>query len=362
MSDRLRDRVESEATRILRARVENLRKALGAALQSLSEEVRLPLNPGEWGAAGGTAHLQAIRDAVDAISRGSGQREVIGALLHGAASFYPRSAIFIVKKDDLLSGWAGLGFGGQGGVSNESFQGISLKSSGDHLLARALQTRGLAEAGSEGPGTEPIGALGSVHPSSSAAVPLIVRGRPVAVLYADSGAGDPARQGQALEIVACIAALALERLGPAAAHRESPAEMMVSGPDQSLSPAGAIPVSHAGTPTAPEEAEIHALLGDITAAPRRAGSDDGLSEEGRRVQGDARRFAKLLVSELLLYNEEAVVLGRKNRDLYPRLRSEIDRSRQAFLARVRNSSGSTQFFEEELVRVLAQGDQKLLGD
>jgi len=361
MNDRLKGRVESEATRILRARVDNLRKALGTALQSLSEEVHLPLNPGEWGAEEGANQLQALRDAVDAIARGSGQREILGAALHAAASFYPRSAIFIVK-DHHLSGWAGLGFGGQGGVSNESLHRISLKSSGDHLLARALQAQGLVEAGSEGPGTEPIGALGSVHPQSSAAVPLIVRGRPVAVLYADSGAGDPARQGLALEIVVRIAGLSLERVGQAAAHRESAVEMAVSDPNQSPSASAAIPVSRAGTPTAPEEAEIHALLGDITATPRRAGSDDGLSEEARRVQADARRFAKLLVSELLLYNEEAVVLGRKNRDLYQRLQAEIDRSRQSFLARVRNTSGTTQFFEEELVRVLAQGDPALFGN
>ncbi len=359
MSDRLKGRVESEATRILRARVENMRKALGTALQSLSEEVHLPLSPGEWGAAEGNTQMKPLRDAVDAIARGSGQREILGAALQGAAAFYSRSAIFIVK-DHLLSGWAGLGFDGQGGVRNESFQGISLNSSGDHLLARALKTQGLVEAGSEGPGIEPIGALGSVHPKSSAAVPLTVRGRPVALLYADSGAGDPARQGHALEIVVCIAGLSLERFGQAATRRENPVEMVVSGPDRS--PAPAIPVSRAATPTAPEEAEMHALLGDITATPRRAGSDDGLSEEGRRVQADARRFAKLLVSELLLYNEEAVVLGRKNRDLYQRLRAEIDRSRQSFLARVRNTSGTTQFFEEELVRVLAQGDPALFGN
>ena len=361
MSDRLKGRVESEATRILRARVENLRKALGTALQSLSEDVHLQINTSEWEAEGGANPLQAIRDAVDAIARGSGQREILGAVLQGAVSFYSRSAIFIVK-DHHLSGWAGLGFDGEGGVSNESFHGISLKSSGDHLLGRALKRQGLVEAGSEGPGTEPIGALGSIHPKSSAAVPLIVRGRPVAVLYADSGAGEPARQGQALEIVVRTAGLSLERFGHATARRESPVEMVVSGPDRSPSLAGAIPVSRAAAPTAPEEAEMHALLGDITATPRRAGSDDGLSEEERRVQADARRFAKLLVSELLLYNEEAVVLGRKNRDLYQRLRAEIDRSRQSFLARVRNRSGTTQFFEEELVRVLAQGDPALFGN
>ena len=35
-----------------------------------------------------------------------------------------------------------------------------------------------------------------------------------------------------------------------------------------------------------------------------------MTDEERRITADARRFARLLVSELLLYNEEAVILGR----------------------------------------------------
>ena len=53
--------------------------------------------------------------------------------------------------------------------------------------------------------------------------------------------------------------------------------------------------------------------------PRRDGGDSGLSDEERRRHADARRFARLLVSEILLYNEEAVMQGRRHRDLGRRL-------------------------------------------
>ena len=37
-------------------------------------------------------------------------------------------------------------------------------------------------------------------------------------------------------------------------------------------------------------------------------------EEERRLHNDARRFARLLISEIKLYNEAAVRVGRENRD------------------------------------------------
>jgi hypothetical protein len=360
MSGRLKDRVESEATRLLRARVEHFRRSLEQALASLGEELRLPLTPGEWGAAGGTAHLNALRDAVEAVSRGTGQRDILSALLDGAAAMFPRAAIFIVKGNSL-AGWAGLGFDGAGGFSNKKLQKISLSAAGEHLMARALNKQALAEAASEGPGTDLVGAFGSVHPRRSAAAPLLVRGRPAAVLYADSGAVEESGQGFALEILARTAGLAMERLAAAAARPARPAELVAPSGDLTQSAADRIPPASGASPPPPEEAEIQALIGDITSTPRRAGSDDGLSEEARRMQADARRFAKLLVSELLLYNEEAVVLGRKNRDLQTRLAKEIHRSREAFQARVHDTAGSSGFFEEELVRVLAQGNPTLMG-
>jgi hypothetical protein len=77
---------------------------------------------------------------------------------------------------------------------------------------------------------------------------------------------------------------------------------------------------------------------------------------------EARRLARLLVSEIKLYNEEQVEAGRRNRDIYERLREDIDRSRQMYEERVEpRLAKSTDYFYQELVRILAAGDAKALG-
>jgi hypothetical protein len=76
----------------------------------------------------------------------------------------------------------------------------------------------------------------------------------------------------------------------------------------------------------------------------------------------ARRLARLLVSEIRLYNEEQVEEGRRNNDIYSRLREDIDRSRQMYEERVDPSVlGTADYFREELVRILAAGDAEALG-
>jgi hypothetical protein len=84
-------------------------------------------------------------------------------------------------------------------------------------------------------------------------------------------------------------------------------------------------------------------------------NDEALHEE-------ARRLARLLVSEIKLYNEEQVEEGRRKRDVYERLREDIDRSRQMYEERVEpRILKSTDYFYQELVRILAAGDSKALG-
>jgi hypothetical protein len=76
----------------------------------------------------------------------------------------------------------------------------------------------------------------------------------------------------------------------------------------------------------------------------------------------ARRLARLLVSEIKLYNEEQVEEGRRNRDIYERLREDIDRSRQMYEERVDPQIlKTTDYFYQELVRILAAGDARALG-
>jgi hypothetical protein len=87
-----------------------------------------------------------------------------------------------------------------------------------------------------------------------------------------------------------------------------------------------------------------------------------VGEDERRLHNDARRFARLLVSEIKLYNEQKVKEGREAQDLYERLREAIDRSRDMYDKRVQPPvAAKFDYFHYELVSTLAEGEETKLG-
>ncbi|CAN5596604.1 hypothetical protein BH10ACI3_BH10ACI3_19350 [soil metagenome] len=85
-------------------------------------------------------------------------------------------------------------------------------------------------------------------------------------------------------------------------------------------------------------------------------------EEERRIHNDARRFARLLVSEIKLYNEKKVLEGRQAHDLYDRLKEAIDRSREMYDKRIQPPvAAKFDYFHYELLNALADGDAARLG-
>ncbi|HLM02385.1 MAG TPA: hypothetical protein VK400_15140 [Pyrinomonadaceae bacterium] len=87
-----------------------------------------------------------------------------------------------------------------------------------------------------------------------------------------------------------------------------------------------------------------------------------VTEDERRLHNDARRFARLLVSEIKLYNEQKVKEGREANDLYERLREAIDRSREMYDKRVQPSvAAKFDYFHYELVSSLGDGEESKLG-
>jgi hypothetical protein len=125
-------------------------------------------------------------------------------------------------------------------------------------------------------------------------------------------------------------------------------------------------------PEPPPMPEIHTTTPSVdtgaSAGRRRYGSDVELpvevsSDEERRSHNDARRFARLLVSEIKLYNEQKVIEGRSQHDLYERLREYIDRSREMYDKRVKPEvARKYDYFHHELVTTLAEGDAEKLGN
>jgi hypothetical protein len=81
------------------------------------------------------------------------------------------------------------------------------------------------------------------------------------------------------------------------------------------------------------------------------------------VHKKARRFAKLLVDEIKLYNQAKVSEGRENRDLYERLHEDIEKSRATYDKRYGKTPASEgDYFTLEVVRILADNDRSLMGD
>jgi hypothetical protein len=86
------------------------------------------------------------------------------------------------------------------------------------------------------------------------------------------------------------------------------------------------------------------------------------ADNPQRALDDARRLARLLISEIKLYNEKKVEDGRAAQDLYERLKDDIERSRQVYDERTpTNVRQDTNFFHDELVRILADGRVEALG-
>jgi hypothetical protein len=109
-----------------------------------------------------------------------------------------------------------------------------------------------------------------------------------------------------------------------------------------------------------EEAEPESLEQEETGEVEAQETVPETDEE--KLHSDAKRFARLLVSEIKLYNENSVLEGRENHDLYIRLKRDIDKSREMYKNRVSPVVlQKIDYFHDEIVRILGENDPSALG-
>ena len=266
------------------------------------------------------AVVERVLGAIRSLDAARSLSQVLSALLTAAAAEAPRVALFVMDGSQL-KGWKAEGFGADD-------QSPRIAADEQTLLSHALR-RGEPVATSDDAGPA-APAFAQLPPDRAGiAVPLLVGGQPVGVLYADdAGEGPvqvPASWPEAIQILCRHASVNLAHLTAARA-----AEAM----RRSLAPSTG-------------------SSGRDGASAATAGAEDGNS---------ARRYARLLVSEIKLYNEDAVRVGRQKRDLLTRLKPEIERARRMYQQRISTSVDSRgALFQQELVQTLADGDPALLG-
>lgn len=285
--------------------------------------------------------------AVSTIYDANGQADILKAMLDGAAQFTARAALFVVKAGNLAS-WQARGFAAD-------VKGVNISGSSG-LAGRALADKEPVSAAAVEFDSAFINTHGNPFDGNAHLHPLVVRDKVAAILYTDAGTDmDGASDQSAIRVLVRSASSWLEII----ALRKSGGAAVESAPE----PVAAAAAASAPSPPAAAAPEPPPPPAPAPAAPPAAPGLDGLSPEDQEVHKKAKRFAKLLVDEIKLYNQAKVAEGRQNKDLYSRLKEDIDKSRATYEKRYGATvAAGAGYFNAEVIRILADNDASALGD
>jgi hypothetical protein len=354
-------------------------------------------------AATGGADLGRLKASLAEIEKGASLSEVLTYLVNEASKYVERAAMFIVKGQAAM-GWYARGIQPPDAVK------VNVPLTIDTVFRIVHNSRHpLRGHLSQVPGTgQALARLGG-NPQGILAVPLILRDKLAAILYCDTSREEiPAEDADVVEVLVLFAAKNIDLLSavprPAgatttagtttdraaairAAGEGTSAPARATGPQPVVTlgrvGTGPQPAAHAPAPAPAEESASTVMfsaasLRAATPAASRPATAPSMprpvvpgappaaprptSPEDQKAHEDAKRFARLVVSEIKLYNETKVAEGRRGKDLYERLKEDIERGRQMYSDRVAAPvRDSTNYFFDELVRILAGGDASALG-
>jgi hypothetical protein len=337
--------------------------------------------------------MDQLKSSVLQIDKGASLSEVLTYLVDEVSRYVDRAAMFIVKGTSAI-GWYARGFDAPDAVKQ-----VNIPLNADTVFRNVYNGKhALRGHVTHSPGTaQALARLGG-NPQGILAVPLILRDKLAAILYCDVSADDevPPRHADLVEVLVLLAGKTIDILS--LAPKTVPGARTTSGntaeraaairaggdevreragvPAPATAPAAAPRPKTAPPPPPPVQAVAHADEGSSTvmfntaqiaqarqaAAVAAPAAPPSIRPEDQKAHDDAKRFARLVVSEIKLYNEAKVNEGRRSRDLYERLKEDVERGRQMYNERVPAAvREQTNYFFDELVRILAGGDAGALG-
>jgi len=315
-----------------------------------------------------------LKASVATLEKGASLSEVLTHLVNEVSQYVDRAAMFIVKGPSAIGWYA------RGVEPAEVIKQVNVPLNADTVLRNVNNSRhALRGALQHSPGTQQALAKLGGNPQAVLAVPLILRDKLAAILYCDSSLEEvPPPVADLIEVLVLFAGKTIDMLSLApktAAAAPAPAPSAPSRPaapaPRPAAAAAPAPADEGGSTVMFNAQQMSAMRPGGGAAPRAAAPPPppppvahapAMSPEETKAHEDAKRFARLVVSEIKLYNEAKVNEGRRNKDIYERLKEDIERGRQMYADRVApHVRDSTNYFYDELVRILAGGDQGALG-
>jgi len=302
----------------------------------------------------GGASSAVLEAALAALQDVTSQADILNVLLDFAARFSGRVALFVVRGDSATV-WQARGFPDDNGLRN--FQ-LNLA---DSVVSRVVHERVPGAAGLD---FDPnfLAKVGHAAGGNAILLPLVLREKVSALVYADCGLEGGKLDVSALKLLMRSAGMWLEVLAlrkamtgapephhpPAPAPERPPVTVTSAPPERVAAVAASVPQQAA-------PAASHSAVAVAT-------PESEWTSEERDFHLRAQRFARLLVDEIKLYNQAKVAEGRAARNLYDRLKEDIDKSRASYQKRYGNTpAASADYFTKELVRILADNDASLLG-
>jgi hypothetical protein len=254
-------------------------------------------------------------------------------------------------RQGRLRGWGSLGY------SPEVAKGLKEFSQPiDERWARRLHA---APAGSVGPSMRLD--FGQPAPTECVDFALQVKGKPIAYIVLERHFEEQPWLPSAFAILGTVSRLRLD-LDLALRRQQPTGAMAAPEPQDAQHEAAPTPVHAAPAPgrvpqpaTPPPAAAAPSEIVEVAPVAEPARGDSPQIEA-------ARRYARLVATDIRLYNEEAVLLGRRSGDLAERLGEQLGRGKEAFLRRHPDlGSVGERILLDAYVTVIAGGDAKLLG-
>jgi hypothetical protein len=335
---------------------------------------------------GGSANLLK---AISAIQSGTTQREILRALLDNTVRYSGRGALFVVKAG-AATGWQGRGFTKDG---DDAIKDFALNVTVG-VPEQALRSRMPFSGATHDIDPEFVSTFGAPADDRLLVLPLLLKEKVAALVYADAGVeGGGKLDAAAVELLVLatsawleVASLRKQALKEEKEEKEESAEATGEKTESAPTPVQAAPApsdpfaAHAPKHIAPAHepfvappveieqpvavAQAEPVVTAAAAAAPAPATDAfaNLSPGDADVHRKAHRFARLLVDEIKLYNQVKVSEGRKNKDLYDRLKEDIEKSRATYQKRYGNTAaGGADYFSQELVRSLAEDDTSIMG-
>jgi hypothetical protein len=315
------------------------------------QEVLREIGPslGERASGSSTA---ALKKAVASIQAGTTQKEVLRALLDNTVLYGGRAALFVVKNGSA-TGWQGIAFS-----KNEAIKDFPVGITSG-LAAKAMESRESEWGAASQFDRRFLSTFGPPSDDKAVVLPLLLKDKVSALVYADAGSGSMLDEA-ALDVLVRATSAWLEVISQ---RRQAQKDGTESSEPSPSAPANDPFAAHAPIHSAKAQLGTEAPPAAMSAAAAwGGGASTSVADEDTDVHRKAQRFARLLIDEIKLYNHAKVNEGRKHKDLYDRLKDDIEKSRATYQKRYGSTpAGGADYFNQELIRSLAEDDISLLG-